>query len=140
MIGRTEPASLPVTASPFTRPTRVPSTTAISYSRRCRVTSSETWSSMERAVFFAVMTCAAVVSAAPSCLAISPATRISPPMSRSFKVRCPFRFERRCASRMISSIALLSKCGILPSFLTSWAMKRTYFSRFSGVSSMLSAM
>ncbi len=33
MIGRTEPESLPITASPFTRPTRVPSTTAISYSR-----------------------------------------------------------------------------------------------------------
>ena len=42
IMGRTDPASFPVTASPFTRPTRVPSTIVISYSLRCWVISSDT--------------------------------------------------------------------------------------------------
>src|SRR5208337_1105281 len=37
IMGRTDPASLPVTARPLTRPIRVPSTTVISYSLRWRV-------------------------------------------------------------------------------------------------------
>ncbi|OQC70427.1 MAG: hypothetical protein BWX50_00814 [Euryarchaeota archaeon ADurb.Bin009] len=65
---------------------------------------------------------------------------MSPPISRSFRVRWPFRFERRRASLSTSSMALRSKWGIFPSFLTSWAMNRRNFFRFSGVSSIVSRM
>ncbi|OPZ41510.1 MAG: hypothetical protein BWY93_02266 [Euryarchaeota archaeon ADurb.BinA087] len=140
MIGSTEPESLPMTARPFTLPTRVPSTTVSSYSRLRPMYSSETWSSMERAVFFAAITWSAVVTSTPSCRARSPATRISPPMSRSLRVRWPFRLDLLRASRRISSMAPLSKWGIFPSFLISWAMNLMNFSRFSGVSGMLSLM
>ncbi len=50
------------------------------------------------------------------------------------------RIERRRASRSTSRMADWSKCGILPSFRTSWAMNRMNFCRFSGVSSMVSRM
>ena len=86
------------------------------------------------AVPLAIMTSSAVTSLAPLWTAMSPETLMSPPSSLILRVSSPFLPERRWASRRISATAYLSKWGILPSFLTSWATNLVMLSRFSSVS------
>ena len=68
---------------------------------------------------------------------MSPAARTRPPSSLSLRVRWPLRLARRRASKMICSMAIWEKCGILPSLVTSWATNRATFSWFASVSGIV---
>ena len=109
----------PMTARPFTMPTAPPDVRKERYSLRRSMYWSATCCSSERAIDFALRTCAVVTTGAFSSVATSPATRMRPPSSRRRSVRRPRRPARRCASWMTTATDERSKCGILPSRLTS---------------------
>ena len=145
-IGRTIPLNSDIeesplyTASPFTTPATAPSVTNVLYSFPRSMIRSATCCSRDRAIRFPPTTWAAVTRGAPCSWAMSPATRMSPPSSRSRRVSCPRRPARRWASRRISRTAPRSKCGIFLSFATSWATKRISFIRFSWESGIVAFM
>ncbi len=126
-----------MTARPFTIPMPVPRVVTIWYSLPRSIIRSATCCSRDRAIRFASRTCFAVTRGAPASWAMSPATRMRPPSSRSRRVSCPLRPARRWASRRISTTADRSKWGIFLSLATSWATKRTSFMRFSSVSGIV---